>query len=367
MKPILRKTASCGITSITLIMALAMPVQAETITIGKGTGILWEGMPFNETLGGSLDSPVLWVRYGLLSISSISSRCMDSSSLKSIGGYQALPLNGVPGVGLIPRATGTATYTRNSGVRQEMTGTIGLPDTKGSSTSDANVSSPSGYAWCLPPSMTENDNFYSSSGTRSATLSGTWVLVADGTQKAGEVTMPAMYFGSYSRVGSGDKKVSILPQNISLRISTLECTVNTPTTIDFGAVIRNTKAYAELAVKPVQLVTTCGQTTDKINANINLQFLQTSGLYDGAASRLALKQGGGYITGEIDGGVTGSGACTATTGLKFDNTPVKQGNITNTQSSKTLTNQLTWRLCSGGSSLPTGAVTASTEMLVTFN
>ncbi|MFV8908422.1 hypothetical protein ABQ333_24685 [Serratia fonticola] len=176
-----------------------------------------------------------------------------------------------------------------------------------------------------------------------------------------------MYFVSLSSTNFGDLNVSILPTNISLRISTLECTVNTPTAIDFGPVNRNTQANTELAVKPVPLVTNCGQPSDHINANINLQFRQLSGLYDGEVSRLALSQGGGYITGEIDNGVTGSGACTGTTGVRFDGSPVKQGSITMAESSTTLTNLLTWRLCSGGSSLPSGPVTASTEMLVTFN
>ncbi|VTR45464.1 Uncharacterised protein [Serratia fonticola] len=57
IKQRLIKTASCGIASIALIMPLAAPVLAETITIGKGTGILWEGMPFNATLSGPLDHP----------------------------------------------------------------------------------------------------------------------------------------------------------------------------------------------------------------------------------------------------------------------------------------------------------------------
>ncbi|CQJ67493.1 Uncharacterised protein [Yersinia intermedia] len=98
-----------------------------------------------------------------------------------------------------------------------------------------------------------------------------------------------------------------------------------------------------------------------------MQFRALTGLYGSTPSRLALSQGGGYITGEINNGVTGSGSCSATTGLPFDNTQLKVGNITSTQASQTITNQVTWRLCSGGSSLPTGLVDAAAEMLVTFN
>ncbi|WP_024527684.1 hypothetical protein [Serratia fonticola] len=367
MKQRLIKTASCGIASMVLMMPLAAPVLAETITIGKGTGILWEGMPFDVTLSGPLMDPRLNPTYALLSVSTSTRECMSSTALKNIGGYLAFPLDGVPGVGLIPQAMGSANYTQYNNLPGSLNGTIGLPETRGSSTAQENITPPSGKAWCLPPAMSTRNEFYSDSGPRTATLRGNWALVADGTQQAGEGSVPPMYFGSFAHNTAGDKFASILPSNISLRISTLECSVNTPTTINFGSVIRNTQANAELAVKSVPLVTTCGQTNNHINANINLQFRATSGQYDSTASRLALNQGGGYITGEIDNGVTGSGDCKATTGLPFDGTRIKLGSITSAESNKTLTNQLTWRLCSGGSSVPIGAVTASTEMLVTFN
>jgi hypothetical protein len=366
MKQRLIKTTSCGIASMMLIMQPAATALAETITIGKGTGILWEGLPFNTSLSGPLNDSKLVPAYGLLAISIYETQCMGSSQLKNIGGYMAYPISGASGVGLIPRVTGSVTYTRYNNSQETLTGTIGLPETKGSSPAQNPVTSPSGYAWCLPPQMSGADYFYSG-GARTATLSGTWVLVADSTQKTGQSTIPPMYSGSYSNNGSGDKSSIILPSSISLRVSMLECSVSTPTTINFGSVNRSTQAGAELALMPVQLVATCGQTSDRIDANINLQFRAISGLYNNVPSQLALNQGGGYITGEIDGGVTGSGDCGATTGLNFDNTAIKLGSITSAESSKTLVHQITWRLCSGGSSLPIGAVTASTEMLVTFN
>lgn len=102
-----------------------------------------------------------------------------------------------------------------------------------------------------------------------------------------------MYFGSYSMINSGDRTVQILPSSLTLRVSTLECNVNTPLTIDFGSVARNTQANKELALKNVPLVTTCGQASDFINANVNLQLRAISGLYGGQPTRLALNQGGG--------------------------------------------------------------------------
>lgn len=350
-------------------LSVAAPIQAETIVIGRGTGIVWEGLPFSETLSGPTYYPTLYPIFGLLSVTnSVSSAyCMDSSSLINIAGYSVYPLSGVSGVGLVPRATGTASYTAYDRSVQHLDGTIGLPQTAGISTVAGNVTSVPPNVWCLPPAMERHDQFYNTSAPRTVTMSGTWVMVADGTQQSGQFTIPQMYFSSISQSPLGSLRASILPSNLILRISTLACTINTPLTIDFGGVLRNTQVNAELASRSVPLVVDCGQVSDFYDANINVQLHSLTGLYGGTPQRLALSQGGGYITGEIDNGVTGSGDCTATSGVRFDGTPIKIGNITHTQSNVTFSNQLTWRLCSGGSSLPSGAVTASTEMMVTFN
>lgn len=356
-----------------LFMAFSHPLRAETITIGKGTGILWEGMPYSADMTDALQSNVLGANNGLLSITNSIWFCMDSGMLKNIGGYMALPLrekgtNNEVGVGLIPQANVGITYSYASGARHTMTGTIGLPDTVAySSIISGNVTPPAAKSWCMNPKPGNDSNFYAGTQPRTATVSGTWVLVADGTQRATTATVPIMYFASYSANAAGDLKQPILPTTIDLRISALECTVSTQTAINFGPVRRNTTANSELAVKPVQLVTTCGQDSDRINANINVQFRAISGLYNNMPSRLSLNQGGGYITGEINNGVTGSGACTAATGVLFDNTIAKLGEISASDSSVTLTNQIIWRLCSGGTDLPVGPVDAAAELLVTFN
>ncbi|HEN3242500.1 hypothetical protein ACS77F_11815 [Yersinia enterocolitica] len=355
------------LTLLLILVGTAQSVRAETITIGKGTGVLWEGLPFNQILSGPMGSANLAPQYGLLAISNKTQSCMENSSLTNIGGSMAYKI--APGVGLIPRASGIANYTLYDKSTESLVGTIGLPKTGGITTSNITVTSPSGRAWCLPPRMWVYSDFYgaSSSDIRTARLSGTWVLVADGTQTSSEAIIPAMYFGSFSSAITGDKITTILPASITLRISTLECTVSTPTMINFGSVERLTQVGAELASYSSAITTACSQASDRINANINLQFKALSGLYANEPTRLALAQGGGYITGEINNGVTGSGVCTGTSGLPFDNSVVKIGNILATEATKVINNQVTWRLCSGGTSLPIGNVTASAEMLVTFN
>src|SRR5471032_2222498 len=91
-----------------------------------------------------------------------------------------------------------------------------------------------------------------------------------------------------------------------LRISTLECSVNTPTVINFGTVGRNLTANTELSKQTNSFNVTCVQTSGYISANVAVQFRPLTSLYGGAKNRLALAQGGGYITGEITG-ITDSG------------------------------------------------------------
>lgn len=352
---------------ILLIASLSQPVaQAETITIGKGTGILWEGLPFNVTLSGKMDHSELNSKYALLAISSSPLACQETRGLTTIAGYSTVKLTS--NVGLIPRASGNASFYRYaSTTASSLSGTLGLPETKGLNSSGVQLTPPDTFSWCLPPDMYNVGNYYSAGEMRTAKISGSWVLVADGQQKSAEITVPVMYAGSYSKVATGDRSTTILPSNITLRISTLECTVNTPTSITFGKVMKNLQAGAELGVQSYPLTTHCGQPSDFIDANINLQFRPLTGLYQSVPSRLALREGGGYITGEIDNGVTGSGSCSATSGLPFDNSQLKIGRISKTETSLNTTHQVTWRLCSGGKDLPLGDVSAAAEMLVTFN
>ncbi|EPE4188438.1 hypothetical protein ACSILO_000683 [Yersinia enterocolitica] len=341
-----------------LIMAsMAQPVSAETITIGKGSGIVWEGMPFNQTLSGPILNPSLDESSPILGISRIPNVCRVS--LTSIAGYPAFEI--APGVGLIPRASANASYGLYDGSTETLTTTLGLPETRGVTT-PSNITVTNSSAWCLSPRMNYDPNLYNTEAIRTATIAGNWVIVADGSQTYAEVPLASMYFNSFTT-----QWASIFPTNAILRISSLECSVSTPTMINFGGVERLLQPEAEMAMLSYPLQTSCSQTSKNINANINLQFRALTGLYSNNPTRLSLAQGGGYITGEINNGVTGSGICNGTGGLPFNNSPVKIGNILATEATKAINNQITWRLCSGGANVPTGNVTAAAEMLVTFN
>lgn len=341
--------------------------EALTITIGKGSGILWEGLPFNESLSGQLAYDQARPDVGLVSISNNTVGCLSATNLTSINEMPAFKI--APGIGLVPRARITANWTPYAAptTLASLSGTIGLPETQAVAHDDNRVIfSSAGYGWCISPVAKVTSFFYSTTGPRTVSVSGSWILVADGTQKSSTVRIPAMYAGSYSMAPVGSKYKPILPASISLRISTLECSVNTPTSINFGTVGRNLSANKELGKQTNPLMVACTQATDMIDANIAVQFRSISGLYNSSVNRLALTQGGGYVTGEIPG-VTSSGVCEGVGGISFDSTPINIGSISATQNSTVVNQQFVWRICSGGENLPTGPVSASTEMLVTFN
>ncbi|HDR2753027.1 TPA: adhesin [Enterobacter asburiae] len=295
---------------------------------------------------------------------------MSDSSLKTIAGYKVLPI--APGVGIAPRARLESTYVVGEGpyITEYINGSIGLPETRGTVIPGGQIiTNPvNGRSWCMPPRMSNVTKFYAVGFPNQTTMRGTWVIVADGTQTSQDIQV-GTFWGRAGNGSSYNISQNVFPSaGIQLRISTLECMVNTPAQINFGAVASNLRSGAELGVQTNVLAVNCSQDSSRgVDANINVQFRALTDLYEGAPTRLALSQGGGYITGEIDRGVTGSGNCTGISGLSFDSTPLKLGSITSAQSTQNTTNLVTWRLCSGGSKLPSGNVSAAAEMLVTFN
>lgn len=351
-----------GLWLMVSLFVVGLPARAETITIGKGSGIVWEGMPFNVTVSGPVRINWTNVNAPLLTISNSQTSCMKKSSLKVIGGYNAYQI--APGVGLIPRAIGTATFRAYAtpDIDTTYSATLGLPASRGIG-ENWHLTPDKDYDWCVPHIMSNLTEGFARNTPRTAKFSGSWVIVTNGTRRATEVILEPMYAVSMPSAVYD----TILPTNTTLRITNLECTVNTPTQINFGPVAHDPTTGAELGSLSYPLTTQCSQDSDRVNANINLQFRAISGLYQNSPTQLSLTAGGGYITGEIDNGVTGSGSCTVASGIPFDNKAIRIGRITSTQSSQTLTNQVTWRLCSGGPSLPLGNVDAAAEMQVTFN
>lgn len=234
--------------------------------------------------------------FAIAAISNSTQICMRSEHLQKIAGLDIYPLS--RGVGLIPRATVVANYQLADDSFETLTGTIGLPKTEGR-VGTTPVFPFTGSAWCLPVRNSFISHFYNESFERTVSLNGTWAIVADGTQTADEVTLFSVYGSSFSRDSSGDRQSVIFPGNISLRISSLECSISTPTEINFGTVDYNSGVNNELAAQTNPLSVTCSQESDnangRINANINLQFSPISRLYEGNGHRLSLDQGGDLL------------------------------------------------------------------------
>ncbi|MFY3770823.1 MAG: hypothetical protein ACQEWL_21115 [Pseudomonadota bacterium] len=204
-------------------------------------------------------------------------------------------------------------------------------------------------------------------------MSGYWVLIADGTQKTATTAfVSALVLNAPSGAGlSTNADTNLFPRDTEFKISTLECNINTPPTINFGDVLYSNQAGKELANKMTTIETYCSQGDEVIDSNINLTFRAISGYFENDTSKLSLKEGGGYITGQIERTQQSfDGSCGLTgRGIPFDNsTQITLGKITQTQPSASFMNPVLWRLCAGGDGkLPYGKVTASAEVTVTLN
>ncbi|WP_174634506.1 hypothetical protein [Yersinia thracica] len=360
------KRAIAGVSLAALLFTYLPAAQAEKITIGKGSGIVWEGLSPHVNESKDTIAAALKSMYGILAVSTSATRCMKPEMLTKIMGIDTVKI--ADGIGIAPRVNVSATYKIQAGNATEtLSGTIGVDGTRASSSGGGEVTG-KGYAWCLPPRESNDDNFYQKNEKRTASLDGKWVILADGHQvNHDNIAIPPLYFGSFTLFTADDISQLISPADLTLRVSTLECTVATPTLIDFGSVEYNKKADAELGIITNPMSTTCTQDDDFITSDINVQFRGISGQYKGTPSHLALNEGGGYITGEIKDTNAKNGACGGGGGISFDNSVIKLGEIKDSEPSKTFNNPVTWRLCSGGDDLPDGPVTASTEMMVTFN
>ncbi|WP_411755642.1 adhesin [Serratia sp. (in: enterobacteria)] len=357
-----------------LSLGVIMPSQAVTIDIGSGSQE-WLGPPINGSFtaetGSYPQSTTLSAYYAFAGISLSSSGtggsgCFSPSQMTDIGGLQTYQI--AQGIFVIPQITFSISYQLNSGITETMSGTIGKPETKGVTNTGAGspVTPVQNSAWCLMPRGYEIVSFFKANSTRTTTVTGNWVIITDGTQQDGIYNMPSGSF--HNRVTIPAENGSLFIPSNQIKVSTRQCSININNSIDFGNVEHNSTIRTELGRVNDSLVVGCTQSSVNPAANINVKFQSNSGFYDGEATRLSLNEGGGYITGEI-AGIAGidNGACNSTGGLKFNSDPVRLGSINAGAGNESFSNSLTWRLCSGGSTLPVGNVSASATVDVIFN
>lgn len=349
-----------------LVIAAQPHIASAQITIGKDKGTFPTGLMINVKETAPQTYTDAYLSTGVAAIGP-HVRCASESDLKLINGIWALPI--AQGIGLAPNVIATASYTgyRNGKYQFEtLTGKITPEGSYASTNTGFSMTSPGTTPnhWCLTPVDKTEYGFFLDSGNKSYEMHGEWMLVTDGTQRSGSPSIPIMRAVS---LGGGAIYNIVIPAAIPIRVSTLECNINIPTTINFGAAEQNYKKDAELAKVSHHMAVSCTQDRGLgISTQINVRFKSLSGLHEGNKYRLKLSQDGGYITGTI-GGATYEGRCGSNQGITFDNAAIKIGEIHSSQLSKSFNNPIVWRLCSGGSDLPSGRVTATAEMMVTYN
>ena len=343
-----------------LFLFICLQLQAATnIIVGPGKGIVWSGDPFTTSFNRveTKDTTMVYTNLIIaLNANVYQSECSDTTlpGMEIIsGGLWGLKL--AQGIYLIPRVTVTGYMIPDlNKPRIEFNGTLGYPEIKVS-----NTNTPSGF--CVQSSP----NYYVRKGAEiHINMSGDWIIYADGTQAptATPIKLPVFYANS-----AGLAKVSI-DQPLTVKVTGVDCSVATQTNINFGNTLYNATPDAELGLVTSPFSVSCKQGSVPTAVNINASFKANTGIFNANNTQLALTQGGGYITGEIGNGLTGSGACVAhPAALNFGQKPLKLATLLATDPSVDMNSTITWRLCSAGATLPVGNISASTELSIVFN
>ncbi|MGG7694725.1 hypothetical protein HPS26_23125 [Klebsiella aerogenes] len=362
---------------ISVITLSNLPVYAVEIIVGPGRGIIWSGNPFNLNVTGTHGYLQHTYYLGLGNLYSGGS-CYQASAVELVDegfyGYKV-----TTGIYIAPRGhvSGQLFYGMKqndptSASNHILSGTIGYPETK--------VIDQNGTEWEVPNAWCPKlSTVYPVAGkNKEINLSGDWIIYADGTQvpSATPYKLKNNFQGlirssAASAEGSdtGNTQLSqILLSEISVRVIGVQCNINTQINVNFGDILYDAKQNSELASVTSPFSVTCTQGSIPTTVNINASFRANTGYYNGDSTQLALTEGGGYITGEIGKGVTGSGACVShPSSISFDQIPIKLATFPSTESSVDENNTITWRLCSGGADLPVGSINATTELSIVFS
>ncbi|HBM2987491.1 TPA: hypothetical protein OMS29_004905 [Klebsiella aerogenes] len=364
---------------IIIYIILNTPGYATEIIVGPGKGIIWSGYPFNLTQSGTHGYEAHNYIIGLGYLYSSNSCFQPKEIVQLPEGFYGFKVT--TGVYILPRAriSGQLYYGMQkfspTAFNHILSGTIGYPETK---ITDQNGTpwdmSHSDAAWC--PRLI---GVYPKAGEKKEiSISGDWIIYVDGTQIPSSTVyklskpLEGLLRTIYTAVESGDtgsvNTNKILLSDISIRVIGVECNVNTQINVNFGDVLYDATQNAELASVISPFSVSCTQGTQPVTVNINASFRSNTGYYNGDATQLALTEGGGYITGEIGKGITGSGACAShPSSLNFSQVPIKLATLLATDPSIDENNTITWRLCSGGTDLPVGNINATTELSIVFS
>ena len=371
MTTIKRSTTKCLISAGILSLTLYSAAFAETITVNGGKGQLWSGKMFNITMtgtGASNMGPTIGFPNIGMGIGANYIFCSDRDYSAMINGAQGFRL--APGIIIVPQASFQITYTNTAGRVIEGTGEFGTNSyltTSPASSPALQISQK--YGNCANFGDVNTVSPFHSSPTRRIWMVGTWAIHGDGTQKNTTITD----FRAHVTLWAANTQVEpVFTPGTIIKVSTLECNVSTPATINFGDVPYSNEAGKELGKTTSVINAGCSQNGQGSNYNMNLEFRAVSGIYNGDYSRLKLKEGGGYITGEIKNsvGANFNGQCNLSNGIKFNQSKIKIATITPAEKTKSVDTPVTWRLCSAGNKsepLPYGKVNATAEVAITFN
>lgn len=331
---------------------------AADIVVGPEKGIIWSGFPFNVTYSriDVSNGPGINVRKLGIDTKDWQYSCIPTPQIEStVDGYLGYKI--AKGIYFIPRAIVSGQYTSigsGSGVLLKREGTLGYPDTKIDTMLPSNPKT-----WCYGA----GNDYRSTKNETKMTISGDWIIWADGTQVPSATIFKIPQF-----MASVLLKSQVITAPLTVQVVGVQCSVNVQNNVDLGYAEYNATPNAELASAISPFFVSCKQGSVPTTANINASFRANTSIFNTDNTQLALTQGGGYITGEISNGVTGTGACSShPSSINFSQAPIKLMTLPASAPSIDFNSTITWRLCSGGAQLPVGNISSSAELSIVFS
>lgn len=326
---------------------------AADIVVGPEKGIIWSGFPFNVTYSriDVTNGPGINMRKIGIDTKNWEYSCMPTPQIEStVDGYLGYKI--AKGIYFIPRAIVSGQSVNSLGQLEKTDGTLGYPDTK------ITTFNPS-KTWCYKAGL----DYRSAKYETKATISGDWIIWADGTQVPSATIFKIPQF-----VASALLKSQVITAPLTVQVVGVQCSVNVQNNVDLGYAEYNATPNAELASAISPFFVSCKQGSVPTTANINASFRANTSIFNTDNTQLALTQGGGYITGEISNGVTGTGACSShPSSINFSQAPIKLMTLPASTPSIDFNSTITWRLCSGGAQLPVGNISSSAELSIVFS
>ncbi|QXX82802.1 hypothetical protein J6836_21840 [Providencia sp. R33] len=357
---------------MSLFISIAYQANAESITVQSGRGLVGVANNIVSTsMSGRTSNAINFLPFSYVYLSYYSdyTRCEVATTpeygVMQIDGVTGIKLNTEGTLMLVPEITYTDNRSWKIGNTNYVDTVTAIFNGYGSNTNQ-NLGSETGCVWSPKQSTPNNGYDNDIYVTHQVSATGRVLIYGTGAQKSGYTSNLNYPFKIILRDprGAGPYPYGILfPANTyyPINVSTLGCTLTTPTVIDFGPQSANATNGQLLTTKSDgNLTVNCQQNTNPMTATLSLSAGINPIYFSGNEYEINLinnqNKAGAYVTMSLN--ING-----IPTNIPFNRTPVDIGTISASNSSASFSYPITYSLYSRGTGI-TGKVKGSAELSI---